>query len=374
MTLIPAFACNGGFVLHADSEENCGAFRRSVQKIVPQDMGQLRVIVAGSGIGDLIEGFTAKLKERLDADNASDINDVKQLMERRLPHFFNLEVANYPCADEEKLHKFIVAAHSTVDRKFQVWASRNTVLIPVTSYEIAGVEDKLYDYVARQFYRPNMKFSQAILAGLYVLTVAESTSSYVRSPFQTAVIWAGGIETEKDENTKAIVERLKQYENKINDLFLACADIEVGVPEFEDQVDDFKKTASRLHQDHIDQQTARISLEDMLRNVLGDAPLRNLPRRGLFVVRADGYSVEHVREKIREATENFRNVRLMHQAMASKKYLPKIVDCSKCGKKFFAQIEDTGKAYYEQEMPCFHCGIVQKIEWKLPSRAAKNAS
>lgn len=370
MTLIPTFACDGGFVIHADSEENCGAFRRAVQKIVPQEMGQLRVIVAGSGIGDLIDGFTAKLKERLDSDNASDIADVKRLIERRLPNFLNNEVANYPCADEEKLHKFIVAAHSSVDKKFAVWSTHGNTLIPVTSYELAGVEDKLYDYVARQFYRPNMTFSQAILAGLYVLTVAESTSSYVRAPFQTAVVWAGGIEMEKSENTKAIVERLKQYESKVNDLFLACADIELGVPEFEDRVDDFKKTASQLHQQHIDQQTANTSLEDVLRIVLSDAPLRNLPRRGLFVVRADGYSVEHVREKIREAMLEFRNVRLVHDALKSRKYLPQVVACSSCGKNFFAQVEDTGAAHYEQETPCFHCGAVQKVEWRLPSRIA----
>src|SRR5271170_5809125 len=81
VTLIPAWACNGGFVIHADSGENCGDFRRTVQKIVPKDMGQLRVVVAGAGIGDLIEGFIDCLKERLDHDDAADILDVKRVME-----------------------------------------------------------------------------------------------------------------------------------------------------------------------------------------------------------------------------------------------------------------------------------------------------
>src|SRR5271170_1716962 len=148
VTLIPAWACNGGFVIHADSEENCGDFRRSVQKNVPQDMGRLRVIVAGSGIGPLIDGFATALKERLDSDNASDISDVKRLMERRLPHFYSNQVANYPCSDENKLHKFIVGAWSSVTEEFAVWCAPYDKLIPVTSYELAGVEYDLYNYLA----------------------------------------------------------------------------------------------------------------------------------------------------------------------------------------------------------------------------------
>lgn len=361
MTLIPAFACNGAFVIHADSEENCGAFRRSVQKIIPQKMGQLDVIIAGSGIGDLIDGFTARLKERLDADNASSIAEVKRRMEARLPNFLNVEVANYPCSDDEKQHKFIVAAYSATTKDFAVWASRNTVLIPVTSYEMAGVEDRLYDYVARQFYRPDMTVPQAILAGLYVLTVAESTSSYVRGPFRTAIIWEGGIEVEKEENTRTIVERLKQYEAQMNALFLACADTTVGVPEMEDKLNEFKQTVLRLHQDHIDQQAANTTFEEAFR--VRDTPLRTLPR-GLMHVTLDGLHIEHDRAKIQEISEQFKKLRELGEDYLRKRPLVQIVECNICHKKFFAEAENTGELHFTQQTECFHCHASISVEWR----------
>src|SRR5262249_22266668 len=158
------FRCPQGVTLQADSEENCGQFRRAVQKIKPTQMGQLQVIVTGSGIGTLIEGFTSKLKERLDADNASDIADVKRIVERRLPTFYSNEVETFPGIDaESKLHKFVIAAWSPLSHTFEVWVSRFCNLVPISTYELAGVEDVLYDHMARRLYKPEMTLSQCLL-------------------------------------------------------------------------------------------------------------------------------------------------------------------------------------------------------------------
>ncbi len=311
MTLIPAFACDGGFVIHADSEENCGDFRRSVQKIIPQDMGRLRVIVAGSGIGVLIDSFTAKLKERLDSDSAADIQDVKRLMERRLPNFYSTDVANYPCADAEKLHKFIVAAFSPVDGKFAVWAAPYTTLIPVTSYELAGVEDKIYDHFAQRLYRPDMTFPQAILAGLYLLTVAEATSSFVRAPYQVAVVSSAGIELEEAHKVKALTERLAAYQKHVDALFLQCSDVSICLPDFEDLVEDFKKTASALHREHLDQRAAEMSIAELL--TFDANPLRPI---GHFTYNAEGkFSAIHDREEIAKLRHDFRDSKEFYEAM-----------------------------------------------------------
>jgi hypothetical protein len=300
MTLIPAFACKNGFVIHADSEENCGAFRRSVQKIVPQKMGQLNVIIAGSGIGALIESFTARLKERLDRDNASDIVQVKRLIEQRLANFYSSEVANYPATDEEKLHKFIIAVHSP-SNEFVVWAAASTTLIPITAYELAGVEDRLYDHFAQRLYKPDMTFSQAILAGLYLLTVAESTSSFVRAPYQVAVVSAAGIQLETSERVKALTERLAAYQQHVDRLFLQCADVSICLPDFEDLVDEFKRTASALHREHLDQRAATTSMEELLK--FDDDPLRPV---GSFSFNRNGeLTAIHDRETI----HNLRNIR-----------------------------------------------------------------
>jgi len=368
VTLIPAWACNGGFVIHADSEENCGDFRRSVQKIVPQPMGRLQVIVAGSGIGPLIEGFATRLKERLDRDNASDIQDLKRLMEHRLPLFYRNEVANYPCPDENKLHKFIVGAWSSVTKDFAVWAAPYDMLIPVTSYELAGVEYELYNYLAQRLYYPDMAFSQAILAGLYLLTVAEATSSFVRAPYRVAVISERGIEMEKDPNVRAITERLVAYERRVNALFLACADTSIAVPDFEDLIDDFKTTASALHRDHIDQQASRTSFEELIHG----GPLRSVP--GMVGFGPRGYQVEHDRKRLTEARQNFRRFRERARAWEeSAGTNPNIVNAGdvrvigcatpQCGRVFFGKLTRVEGSDPVLEGTCPKCGKEYRLQF-----------
>lgn len=363
MTLIPAWACNGGFVIHADSEENCGDFRRSVQKIVPKDMGQLRVVIAGAGIGDLIEGFIDRLKERLDQDHTADIRDVKRIMEQRLPDFYSNDVANYPCTDAEKLHKFIVGAYSPASKAFAVWASSHTRLIPVTSYELAGVEDKIYDYLAQRLYRPDMTFSQAILAGLYLLTVAEATSSYVGGPYRVAVVSARGIEMEDEPRVRAITDRIIAYERQVNALFLACADTSIAVPDFEDLVDDFKRTASALHRDHIDQQVARTSFEEMI----SDSPLKAVP--GVIGFGLHGVQAEHDRQKLAEARRTFRQVREWHEAAQNNPNLVnagdvRVIGCTtpQCGRVFFGKLTRAEGADPILEGTCPKCGNEYRLQ------------
>lgn len=256
MTLISAFKCSAGFVLHADSEENCGGFRRSVQKLTPQTMGNLDVIVGGSGIGGLIDGFTVKLKQHADNNQISELGPFKQLVEKRLAPFYSNDVAVYPTEDINKVHKFIIAARCRATGTFEVWGSRHTTLIPVTAYELAGIEDDLYDRVAKQLYRDGMSFAQAMMAGVYLLSVAESTSSFIRGPIQVAAVWERGIELENPENVSAAKNRLEQYEleKKVNAILLACADTSISVPRFDQVLMDFANSLSSMHRNHIDEQ------------------------------------------------------------------------------------------------------------------------
>jgi hypothetical protein len=304
MTLISAFKCSGGFVLCADSEENYGTFRRAVQKIVPSKMGHLDVIVAGSGIGELIDGFTDRLKERLDADKATDIADVKRLIENRLPNFFATEVSNYPAADEDKLHKFIVAAYSPSSREFDVWRSHGTRLMSVTSYELAGVEDALYDYNARRLHTPDMTFPQAILASLYLFSIAESTCTHIRNPFQVAAIWEDGIMMEKPEYVKAICERLGAYEDAVNALFLAAADTTIQVHVLKKKIEEFPESITALHRQHIDETVASLTVEEVVRS---DGPHLKRPF-GVVTMYTDGLRVEHDEKVIEAKNAEFRKM------------------------------------------------------------------
>jgi len=386
-------------------------------------MGNLDVIVAGSGIGQLIDGFVDRLKEKLNQDQASDIYDVKRVIERRLPHFLNNEVANYPISDDAKLHKFIVAAYSPSTRQFEVWASRHTRLVAISTYELAGVEDVLYDHIAKRFLESSatLSFSQAVLIGLYLLTIAEATSSSIRSPFQVAAIWSGGIELEKSENIEAITQRLAVFEKDITKIFLSCADTTVPVPDLEDYIDQFKNNASALHRVYIDQQTPRACWREEFRG----HPLKKLPSDPLSVTTdvqtgETQWVVEHDRAKLVERREHLKvfkeiaagrilekdvactcghifHVTMDHSGLSIHhlsiscphcghphtvtwddnpdfKYLEQIAKCVKCKKAFTARVEDEGKdSYGEREVACFRCGEVQKVNFLRSYRLSGEA-
>src|SRR5688572_5459663 len=65
VTLIAAFRCDAGghpaIVLCADTQETVGDTRVAVNKLLPQDVGEYILAIAGSGNGDLIDGFADSL-------------------------------------------------------------------------------------------------------------------------------------------------------------------------------------------------------------------------------------------------------------------------------------------------------------------------
>jgi len=371
MTLIPAFACKGGFAICADSEENCGAFRKSVQKIIPMKMGRLDVIIAGAGIGDLIDSFTARLKERLDRNEISDIREFKRIMEQRLVNFYSTDVEHYPRSnpedESEKRHKFIVAAYSPDTHEFAVWSTRFTTLIPVSSYELAGVEDPLYDHFALTLYRPDMTFPQAMLAGLYLLTIAAATSVYVRAPYRLAVVSAAGIELEKESNVTALTERLAAYRKHVDELFLNCADVNICLPDFEDRVEEFKRTALALHREHIDQRAAETSIADLL--TFDANPLRPI---GQFTFYANGgLKAIHDRETVKELRENMEEFRRLHDADNPRMIDGRDIRLMQCknascdGRKFLAKlIRPEDRTATAIEGTCPQCHEFQREEFK----------
>jgi len=92
MTLVAAWRCQDGILVSADAQETCGDYRVSVQKIVPETMGNFQVIVAGSGTASLIESFGVVLAKALNASAITSIPQFTSLTEEKLREFFDVDV------------------------------------------------------------------------------------------------------------------------------------------------------------------------------------------------------------------------------------------------------------------------------------------
>lgn len=308
MTLIAAFRAVGGFVVAADSEENYGPFRRCVQKIAPMRIGDLQVIIAGSGIGSLIESFVSRI-ERLSPERISDPASLRETIEGELVNFYARDVATYSASDgEDKEQKFVIAAQwprvKNLDPQVTpwcgAWATNHCTLNPITAYALAGVEDALYNHVAESLYRSGMSIEQAILAATRVVVVGAQTSSYIREPISVVVITPSGTWMESPGYITQLKSALETYEERLNRILLECADTTISVAKLEKSLAEFSEIVLTLHREHIDKVAQGLNVLDFFDSfAVNPRGYSKIPTDATVTFLGDGHiEVQHDAEKI----------------------------------------------------------------------------
>jgi len=317
VTLIAAIPCRDGFVLAADSQETVSCwdgtqsvdYRRTVQKITPRDMGVLSVIVAGSGNASLIDSFIPVLERKLSAESSDNLKDFVCCTEKVLADFYQADVAL--CPDADKTLKMFIAAVPKKTGECGVWLQKNVRLCPIADAELVGWEEALYVNSMKRFYSRDMTLQQGVLAAIYVLTIAEQTSNYVRGPMVVGVVKKNGMWMEKDEYVSAMTKRLHAYEQQVNDIFLACADTSIHGYQLEEKIKTFSQSAVELHKRHIDE-----NVDSLTPNVLSTTndPYPKYPLGSAISFGAAGFQFEHDPKKLRanldEIKARWKDVRL----------------------------------------------------------------
>lgn len=377
MTLILAWRCTSGIVMHADSQETVPvwdgsdwvSYRKTVQKITPQEMGQFNVSIAGSGHGGLIDSFIVVLKRKLDANSAAtNLNDFVSEFETALSNYYGTDVALCPDPDEDKRMKFIVAVHSKVTGEFDLWVTEAMRLRRIVGCEMAGHEEPLYDYVQKRLYSASMSLAQAVLAGIYILTIGEGTSNSIKSPFSVAVIKENGIWMEKPEYVSDVAGRLADYEQRINQIFLDCADTSVPVDQLAQTIDEFKSAAVSLHREHIDRMVSNLTFEAIMN---ADDPYPRLPFPHVITFGLLGFSIEHDSKVSKQRIEWFKKV------VGALPDHPFFLQCANCKTAFEYRVEKHGSTDWK----CPVCNSSVKVagqvikyrkigtpEWNEPSQ------
>jgi hypothetical protein len=258
VTLIASFCCRSGVVMLADSEENYGSVRKSVQKLDPREWGNFKVVVGGAGIGDLIDAFIVLLESTIVESGAESLSDFKTLVEGQLTAFYADNVSTYP-SDDKRL-KFIITAYAIKSKAFRSWSTRHTTLVPIQTYELAGIEDALYGNVAKRLFVPGMTLSQTTLCGTHLFGVAKATSTYVRGDTSIAIINEHGVFMESPYYVGLMEQRLRDYEEHVNQMFMKCADTSLSPHRFEQGIEHFSRKARELHKAHVEA-TMRLNIE-----------------------------------------------------------------------------------------------------------------
>jgi hypothetical protein len=334
VTLISACRTKFGIVVHADSQETIGDYRVQVKKIKSEKMGDFDVIVAGSGQpGSLIDSFSPYLFGKI-TNGVSSIYDFAATTEQTLEEFYKCDVQL--CPDPNKIIKFLIVASHPKSGQYQAWTTENIRLRPIPDDEplLLGWDEPLYKNIAKRLYSHDTTIAQAVLAGVYLFTIAEGTSQYVRSPFSIAVITGKSIWMEEEKYVSEITSRLSEYERQINRIFLSCADTSVPVYELKKTLNQFSETALALHREQIDSNVKEVTLQQLMGP---DVANPRYPADAPIAFTNSGWQIEHDPEEIRRKNDEFRK----NTADARQSKPSKIVQVS---------INQQGGVEYQQEI------------------------
>lgn len=252
VTLIAGWGCVDGLVMHADSQETTPDGRRvTVQKIDPRTMGNFEVVVTGSGVGELVDAFAEQLDRYMVDESTESVLEFRGIVEAQLKEFTMHEVAMYPLPKTRKHLQFIIGCSSPKTQECLLWQTRATHLQRIKDCALIGWDIPFYQHLSQRFYRPQMTISQAVIAGLYVLSVAEQTSNSVKGPVSVAIIKPTGITMESREYVDDLWDRLKKYGALLDNIFMLCSDTSIYLPQLEKALGEFKNQAMLLHKTYL---------------------------------------------------------------------------------------------------------------------------
>jgi ATP-dependent protease HslVU (ClpYQ) peptidase subunit len=252
VTLIAALPCKEAIVLCADSQETIGQYRCSRQKIAPERMGllgQFATVIAGSGYSHLVDALIASIRDRLSTMGTSSLVELKHPIEEELKEFHKNELPHQP--KKYRYLDLIIAAVST-EKTYAVWTVKGMKLKPISDTPIiSGWNIPFYAETIKQFHDPKMAVPQAVLAGIHVLTIAESTSNDVRGPMSVSIMGQDGVYIEGSKFIQTIQDRLRRYARLTHGILLTCADTGTNLKRFEELLRQFTEDAIRLHKGHL---------------------------------------------------------------------------------------------------------------------------
>jgi hypothetical protein len=248
VTLIIGMRCSDGAVVCADSQETIGPYRASVKKIEPVRMGNYLVMVAGAGIGDLVDGFIECLRERVSILNEKTLAAFKQAFETELKRYCEEHVPLYNVdKDQDKNMDFVVATY--VNGTHELWCTKGIKLKTIQSYSPIGYVEPLYKRILASIYKPGMTVAQGVLSCIYTLGIAESTSNYIRGPMQIGGMNNWGAWLDGSGYVSMMHERLLEFERRTQSVMLASADIGLNLMQYRQMLEEFTKDAMRLHKE-----------------------------------------------------------------------------------------------------------------------------
>jgi hypothetical protein len=230
-----------GLVISADSQETIGGELNYVEKLAASS----RVVVAGAGRAELVEGFCQHMLEAFEdyPDSLADEAEALSLIRSALKGFYANDVRLLP--GRKKSVEFIIGA-SLDNGTSGMWRTKGIRSFVIPHYESIGWESPFVRHLARSLYSEELDLGQAVLLSILLVVAAKKTTDGVGGDTALAVITSNGVDLKEKGYISEAEERLSQLEESINEIRVACSDLSLHPNEFKDLISQFQEKAERL--------------------------------------------------------------------------------------------------------------------------------
>ncbi len=260
MTLIAAFRCaEDSVVLCADSQETVdipdrGQYRVNVNKLNQRDAGAYEVIVGGAGDGALVDGFADQFAESVrrwrGAPHRGALNNIRRFVR----DYYRNDVALSRAHPDDKILGFVICLKHKATGSISLWRVVELHVQGVSDLALLGWEEPLYRREAERLYSLNgampamPSFSEAILLGVHLFSIAKETSNYISGDTKVLVVRRESTRSLNASDVKELEARVKLFEHLTSMIFLALPDVTVTRTELTKYLREFQEVASQLHE------------------------------------------------------------------------------------------------------------------------------
>ena len=245
VTYIAGLRSPESIVLSADTQETHNEEVIYTEKIEPRDCGTYTVAIAGAGRSELVDGFVSVVTENARQSNPATGEALKTLVGSCLVDFYRNDVRLLP--GKHKGIAFLIAATRVDGNELHSWRTSGMRLFDVAKKAVVGYRAPFATYVLGRLYKNSLPLSQLILLSAYLVAIAKDSGVSVGGDTQIVIVNRNGIFSEDKTRIEDMLKRLVDYEQRMNQIFLNCADTRVSHAELEKSLAEFSKMALSLH-------------------------------------------------------------------------------------------------------------------------------
>lgn len=113
------------------------------------------------------------------------------------------------------------------------------------------MQEGIYKHDVQRFYRPNAGGLPNMLLGIHVLLLAIATNNNCGPPIKIIVANANGISELSEKRVSELSERVKIFNQMVDQITLDLSDTTIPIQKFRDRVTEFRNNAVILHDHYI---------------------------------------------------------------------------------------------------------------------------